>query len=125
MYSILPTEPRRTVEEDAFRLTLPEIVAFVRRYALIIAAVFALTVVTAYGALNLMSEQYEAQSSLLVKLAPHLVKPLKILVPAFGGPRIYGMDELVRQLFDPLCARLKAELRLDRERAGLLTDLHR
>jgi len=57
MYSILPTEPRRTVEEDAFRLTLPEIVAFVRRYALIIAAVFALTVVTAYGALNLMSEQ--------------------------------------------------------------------
>jgi hypothetical protein len=35
------------------------------------------------------------------------------------------MDELVRQLFDPLCARLKAELRLDRERAGLLTDLHR
>jgi len=75
MYSILPTEPRRTVEEDAFRLTLPEIVAFVRRYALIIAAVFALTVVTAYGALNLMSELYEAQSSLLVKLGRENLDP--------------------------------------------------
>jgi len=75
MYSILPTEPRRTVEEDAFRLTLPEIAAFVRRYALTIAAVFALTVVTAYGALNLMSEQYEAQSSLLVKLGRENLDP--------------------------------------------------
>jgi hypothetical protein len=35
------------------------------------------------------------------------------------------MDELVRRLFDPLAARLKAELRLDRERAGLITDLRR
>jgi hypothetical protein len=33
------------------------------------------------------------------------------------------LDELVRQLFGPLTARLKAELRLDRERTGLLTDL--
>ncbi len=33
------------------------------------------------------------------------------------------LDELARQLFGPLSARLKAELRLDRERAGLLTDL--
>ena len=33
------------------------------------------------------------------------------------------LDELARQLFGPLAARLKAELRLDRERAGLLTDL--
>jgi hypothetical protein len=42
--------------------------------------------------------------------------------PASGaaGP---SLDELARQLFDPLAARLKAELRLDRERAGLLTDL--
>ena len=34
-------------------------------------------------------------------------------------------DELVRRLFDPLAARLKAELRLDRERAGFVTDLRR
>jgi hypothetical protein len=33
------------------------------------------------------------------------------------------LDELARQLLGPLTARLKAELRLDRERAGLLTDL--
>jgi hypothetical protein len=29
----------------------------------------------------------------------------------------------VRRLYDPLSARLKDELRLDRERAGFLTDL--
>lgn len=33
------------------------------------------------------------------------------------------LDELARQLFGPLSARLKAELRLERERVGLLTDL--
>ena len=42
--------------------------------------------------------------------------------PSSGMP---SMDELVRRLFDPLSARLKAELRLDRERAGLVTDLRR
>lgn len=31
-------------------------------------------------------------------------------------------DELLKKLFDPLLRRLKAELRLDRERRGLLTD---
>jgi hypothetical protein len=39
------------------------------------------------------------------------------------GPVSPPLDELARQLFGPLTARLKAELRLDRERAGLLTDL--
>jgi hypothetical protein len=32
------------------------------------------------------------------------------------------IDELARRLFAPLSRRLKAELRLDRERAGLLLD---
>jgi hypothetical protein len=42
-----------------------------------------------------------------------------------SAPAAAGMplEELARQLFGPLSARLKAELRLDRERAGLLTDL--
>jgi hypothetical protein len=35
------------------------------------------------------------------------------------------IDDLARRLYDPLAARLKAELRLDRERAGLITDLRR
>ncbi|WP_111765074.1 hypothetical protein [Nakamurella deserti] len=35
------------------------------------------------------------------------------------------LDELARRLFDPLTARLRAELWLDRERAGLSLDLHR
>ncbi|WP_448612539.1 hypothetical protein [Modestobacter sp. URMC 112] len=33
------------------------------------------------------------------------------------------LDDLARRLFDPLSARLRAELRLDRERAGLAADL--
>lgn len=37
---------------------------------------------------------------------------------AAGNP-----DELVKKLFDPLLRRLKTELRLDRERRGMLTDL--
>ena len=45
--------------------------------------------------------------------------------PAAGGAAGASTDELVRRLFDPLAARLKAELRLDRERAGLITDLRR
>jgi len=34
-------------------------------------------------------------------------------------------EELVRRLYDPLLRQLKAELRRDRERRGLLTDLNR
>jgi len=45
--------------------------------------------------------------------------------PAAAGPASPPLDELARQLFGPLAARLKSELRLDRERAGLLTDLRR
>ncbi|MGS0686699.1 hypothetical protein ACVBEQ_16395 [Nakamurella sp. GG22] len=35
------------------------------------------------------------------------------------------LNELARRLFDPLSARLKSELWLDRERAGMVTDLRR
>ncbi len=35
------------------------------------------------------------------------------------------LDELARRLFDPLSARLRNELWMDRERAGLVTDLRR
>ena len=45
--------------------------------------------------------------------------------PGTGQSAQPSTDELVRRLFDPLAARLKAELRLDRERAGLITDLRR
>jgi hypothetical protein len=45
--------------------------------------------------------------------------------PAASGPATPPLDDLARQLFGPLAARLKAELRLDRERTGLLTDLRR
>lgn len=43
--------------------------------------------------------------------------------PPASGAASPPLDELARRLFEPLTARLKAELRLDRERAGLLTDL--
>lgn len=45
--------------------------------------------------------------------------------PSPTGPAMPPVDELVQRLFDPLAARLRAELRLDRERAGLTTDLRR
>jgi hypothetical protein len=45
--------------------------------------------------------------------------------PGAGAAPGGNIDELVRRLYDPLAARLKAELRLDRERAGLVTDLRR
>jgi hypothetical protein len=50
--------------------------------------------------------------------------------PAAGGPAaaagaMPNLDELARRLYDPLAARIKAELRLDRERFGLVTDLRR
>jgi hypothetical protein len=35
------------------------------------------------------------------------------------------LEELARQLFDPLSARLKSELWIDRERAGMVADLRR
>ena len=45
--------------------------------------------------------------------------------PGAAAPAAPNLDELARKLYDPLAARLKAELRLDRERAGLVTDLRR
>ncbi len=46
--------------------------------------------------------------------------------PAGGeGALPTDLDELARRLFDPLSARLKTELWLDRERAGLISELRR
>ncbi|QGN34973.1 hypothetical protein [Microlunatus sp. Gsoil 973] len=48
-------------------------------------------------------------------------------LPASAPPAAAGttesVDELARRLFEPLSARIKAELWLDRERAGLITDV--
>ncbi len=58
----------------------------------------------------------EAPSSVA---APATPAPSEPAPPAGGGP---SLDELARQLYEPLAARLRAELWLDRERSGLLTD---
>lgn len=42
---------------------------------------------------------------------------------AAGSSSPTEMDALVRRLYDPMVRRLKAELRLDRERAGHALDL--
>lgn len=55
-------------DEPGFRISLAEVRAFLPRYKWVIAAVFALTVLSAYTALSLMTELYEVRSSLLVKL---------------------------------------------------------
>jgi hypothetical protein len=39
-----------------------------------------------------------------------------------GAPSPEALEELARRLYDPLCARLRAEFWLDRERAGLVTE---
>jgi hypothetical protein len=44
---------------------------------------------------------------------------------AGGRPSNHELDRLAAQLYDRVAARLRSELRLDRERAGLLTDIRR
>lgn len=53
--------------------------------------------------------------------------PTLTAAPALGAPAAAtpDVDELVNRLYDPLAARLRAELWLDRERAGVLMDLGR
>jgi hypothetical protein len=58
-----------------------------------------------------------------VTAAAAAASPAAPAAPAAPVPAGPQLEELARQLFGPLAARLKAELRLDRERAGLLTDL--
>ena len=52
---------------------------------------------------------------------PATVTPGTAAAPSQSGATD-NVDELARRLFPPLSARLKAELWLDRERAGLITD---
>jgi hypothetical protein len=52
-----------------------------------------------------------------------VASPAAASTPPATAAATPSIDELARQLFGPLTARLKAELRLDRERSGLLTDL--
>jgi hypothetical protein len=45
---------------------------------------------------------------------------------AAGGAALpTNVEELVNRIYDPLAARLRAELWMDRERAGVLMNLHR
>lgn len=44
------------------------------------------------------------------------------VAPAAAGAKPPDLDELARRLYEPLTARLRAELWLDRERAGVVTD---
>jgi hypothetical protein len=42
--------------------------------------------------------------------------------PPAAGTEPTDLDELARRLYEPLTARLRAELWLDRERAGVMSD---
>lgn len=59
------------------------------------------------------------------EVARAVERPAGAPAPAAPGPQVLDVEDLARRLFDPLCARLKAELWLDRERAGLITELRR
>jgi hypothetical protein len=54
--------------------------------------------------------------------APQTAAPAPGAAPAGVPAAQTEPDELVKKLFDPLLRRLKTELRLDRERRGVLTD---
>jgi len=45
--------------------------------------------------------------------------------PPAGPAPTTNLDDLVRRLYDPLAARLRAELRIERERAGVVPDPRR
>ena len=49
--------------------------------------------------------------------------PTVAAAPPTAGAAAADLDEMARRLFEPLSARLRAELWLDRERAGLVTDI--
>lgn len=73
---------------------------------------------------DITSSQQPAPSSAPSSAGSHAVTaPTGVAGPAGGA--VPDLDELARRLFDPLSARLKTELWLDRERAGLITDLRR
>jgi hypothetical protein len=79
----------------------------------------------------------ELQRDAEAAAAPAAAEPTPDTAPAApsAGPAVGGspppaapatgvdLEEMARRLFDPLSARLRAELWLDRERAGLVTDL--
>ena len=72
--------------------------------------------------------QRDADGSLVFPAAPAVPELPTVVQRAAAGPPATtptDVEELARRLFEPLCAHLKAELRLDRERAGLVTDLRR
>jgi hypothetical protein len=53
--------------------------------------------------------------------------PAPVAPAAAGGPLGAAgtdLDEMARRLFEPLSARIRAELWLDRERAGMVLDAH-
>lgn len=52
---------------------------------------------------------------------PTAAAPAGVAAPTAGAAAA-NLDEMARRLFEPLSARLRAELWLDRERAGLVTD---
>jgi hypothetical protein len=57
--------------------------------------------------------------------APQSVSTATTTAQASAGAPGTNLDELVQRLYDPLAARLRAELWQDRERAGALMDLRR
>jgi hypothetical protein len=53
---------------------------------------------------------------------PSAPSPAAALAPAPAGAAPTDLDEMARRLYEPLSARLRAELWLDRERAGVMSD---
>lgn len=71
-----PISPASTgMDAPGMRITWPVARAFLRRYALMILGVFALTVLSTYAAISMMTERYEARAALLVKIGRETLDP--------------------------------------------------
>jgi hypothetical protein len=78
---------------------------------------------TAQRAIESEADPVPSVQSVPEHSSPERGSPAPAAAAAANAPA--DVDELVGRLYEPLAARLRAELWLDRERAGALMGLHR
>ena len=109
--------PAAFVAPERPRLTLKQLLGLLRQYALTVAVVFVLTVVGAYAALSLMTEQYDTDAQLLVKMGRENLDPPAVSrnVPFSAGLRHEELMSEIEILRSPdLLAKVVDQVGVDR-----------
>jgi hypothetical protein len=75
-----------------------------------------------FTSVQLQSDTPAAPSEPAAEAAPSAPASTAAPAPAAPGASPTDLDEMARRLYEPLSARLRAELWLDRERAGVMSD---